>query len=80
MNHNVSQSRDGSRLESVFHVRIETATLSLFREIAERDGRTPSGLARKVVTDFVRRSQAEAAPKPQVQPQKQTRFRSPWEM
>ena len=56
-------------LDGHFVVRIETATLADFRMIAERDGRTPSNLARKVITDFVRGRQTLNAvpPEPTVQ-------------
>lgn len=63
MNHNVTQKLQTERLKSVVHIRIEAPTLSQFRTIAEREGRTPCNLARKVITDFVRSSQLEAAKK-----------------
>lgn len=79
MYHNVSQSSEAERCESVMHVRIETSTLDGLRRIANREARTPSNLARKVITDFVRGGQLQAVPpKPSVisKPKPQ----SPWDI
>lgn len=70
MYHNVSQFTNGnaapaaprsSRMDGVMHIRVATPTIDGLRTIAIREGRTPSNLARKVITDFVRRTQMETA-------------------
>lgn len=88
MFHNVSQFKDGGqrveRCESVMHVRIETSTLDGLRQIASRESRTPSNLARKVITDFVRGGQLHAVPPtPEVQSAQhaqQAQQQSPWDI
>lgn len=88
MYHNVSQFTNAEsraeRCESIMHVRIETSTLDGLRQIASRESRTPSNLARKVITDFVRGGQLHAVPPPpavqsaQTAPQSSTP--SPWDI
>lgn len=89
MCHNVSQFTDSvqrvERCESVMHVRIETSTLDGLRQIASRESRTPSNLARKVITDFVRGGQLRAVPQtPAVQSAQPTQQlnqpQSPWDI
>ena len=87
MNHNVSQFTNGGnrpeRCESVMHVRIETSTLDGLRQIASRESRTPSNLARMVITDFVRGGQLRAVPPPptvQSERTAQPSIPSPWDI
>lgn len=74
------------RCESVMHVRIETSTLDGLRQIASRESRTPSNLARKLITDFVRGGQIHAVPPPSAvqsekpAPQAQPQTYSPWDI
>lgn len=87
MYHNVSQFTNAEgraeRCESVMHVRIETSTLDGLRQIASRESRTPSNLARKIITDFVRDGRIEAVPPPpavQSAHEAQPTQSSPWDI
>lgn len=62
MNDNVIQTDAGRRMTSVIQFRVDPSTAKGFATIALRDRRTPSNLARKIITDFVQQSQLEGKP------------------
>lgn len=73
-------------MESVMRFRIDAPTFTSFCEIAQSEDRSPSNLARKLLTDFVRGRQLHAVPPTAAvqlaheAPQAQSSTPSPWDI
>lgn len=79
MLNNVKQSGSGNaeRMSGFVGVRMPAPILVKFSGFAVADGRTPSGLMRKLATDYVAERELHAVP---LQPAVQAQHQSPWDI
>ena len=86
MLNNVKQNGSGNaeRMSGFVGVRMPAPILVKFSGFAVADGRTPSGLMRKLATDYVAERELHAVPPtPSVQsaqPEPQVEINSPWDI
>ena len=86
MLNNVKQNGSGNaeRMSGFVGVRMPAPILVKFSGLAVADGRTPSGLMRKLATDYVTECELHAVPLPpavqSAQPEPQPQPQSPWDI
>ena len=82
MLNNVKQNGSGNaeRMSGFVGVRMPATILVKFSGFAVADGRTPSGLMRKLATDYVTERELHAVPPPPAVQSAQPQPQSPWDI
>ena len=82
MLNSVKQNGSGNaeRMSGFVGVRMPAPILVKFSGFAVADGRTPSGLMRKLATDYVAERELHAVPIPSAVQSSQAQHQSPWDI